>query len=120
MRCRKAERAGSETDTPLFRFALISIRGNIQVMHLFTSFLAVALLALLAALTPSHAEPLKRIEEREFGKLADGASVRLFTLRNANGLVAKVMAYGAILTELHAPDRRGVLTNVVLGADNLH
>ena len=30
---------------------------------------------------------------------------------------AKIMTYGAILTELRVPDRHGVATNVVLGAD---
>ena len=38
-------------------------------------------------------------------RMPDGATVKLFTLRNANGMVAKVMTYGATLTELHAPDR---------------
>lgn len=51
--------------------------------------------------------------------MPDGRSVTLFTLRNANGLVAKVMTYGATLTEFQAPDHHGALTNVVLGADNL-
>ena len=30
----------------------------------------------------------------------------LYTLTNANGLVAKVTTYGTIITELHVPDRR--------------
>ncbi len=59
-----------------------------------------------------------RIEEKEFGKTTDGTAVKLFALRNASGMVAKVMSYGAILTELQVPDRSGGLTNVVLGADN--
>jgi aldose 1-epimerase len=59
---------------------------------------------------------LQRLEERDFGHTADGATVRLFTLRNAQGLVAKVMNYGATLTELHVPDRHGQFTNVVLGS----
>src|SRR5262245_59427536 len=88
-------------------------------MHSFRSSLSLAVCVCLFALQQSPAEPLKRIEEKEFGRLPDGASVKLFTLHNNNGLVAKVMSYGAILTELHAPDRRGTFTNVVLGADNL-
>lgn len=60
---------------------------------------------------------MTRIEEKEFGRTPDGTVVKLFTLRNAQGMVAKVMSFGAIITELHAPNRDGVLTNVVLGAD---
>ena len=51
--------------------------------------------------------------------MRDGTHVRLFTLRNAGGMVAKVMTYGAILTEVQTADRRGLMTNVVLGADRL-
>ena len=43
----------------------------------------------------------------------------LYTLTNANGLVAKVTNYGTIITELHVPDRRGKPGDVVLGFDNL-
>ena len=49
----------------------------------------------------------------------DGADVRIFTLTNANGMVAKVTEYGATLTELWVPDRDGRLGNVVLGYERL-
>jgi aldose 1-epimerase len=49
-----------------------------------------------------------------FGKLGD-TPVQLYTLTNAHGLVAKITNYGAILTELHVPDRAGTLADVVLG-----
>lgn len=51
--------------------------------------------------------------------MPDGAVVKEFTLRNGKGMVAKVISYGATLTELQAPDKNGVLTNVVLGARSL-
>ncbi len=54
-----------------------------------------------------------------FGKLQDGTEVDLFTLKNANGTLAKVITYGTILTELHVSDARGKLGDVVLGFDNL-
>ena len=54
-----------------------------------------------------------------FGTLPSGRTVDLFTLTNANGLVAKVTNYGTILTELHVPDRQGRLADVVLGFDQL-
>jgi aldose 1-epimerase len=54
-----------------------------------------------------------------FGKLPSGQAVDLFTLKNANGLIARITNYGTILTELHVPDRKGRLADVVLGFDNL-
>jgi aldose 1-epimerase len=59
------------------------------------------------------------IQRTTYGKLSDGTAVELFTLRNANGLVAKITNFGATVTELHVPDRNGNLGDVVLGFDNL-
>ena len=53
-----------------------------------------------------------------FGKVGD-TPVQLYTLTNKNGLVAKITNYGAIVTELHVPDRDGTLADVVLGFENL-
>jgi len=54
-----------------------------------------------------------------FGQLPEGHPVDLYTLTNAHGLVAKIINYGTIITELHVPDRAGQLADVVLGFDNL-
>src|SRR4051794_1498926 len=62
---------------------------------------------------------VERIEARDFGKLADGSPVKLFILRNSHGMSARVINYGAILTELQVPDRHGATTNVVLGTNSL-
>jgi aldose 1-epimerase len=51
--------------------------------------------------------------------MPDGTPVRLFTLRNTKGMVARVTTYCAIMTELRAPDRSGNFTSVVLGAESL-
>jgi len=53
-----------------------------------------------------------------FGKLGD-TPVQLYTLTNTHGLVARITNYGAIVTELHVPDRTGKLADVVLGFENL-
>jgi aldose 1-epimerase len=58
------------------------------------------------------------IENFVFGHL-DGAVVRGFVLRNSNGLSAKLITYGARLTELHAPDRTGEMADIVLGFDDV-
>jgi len=50
---------------------------------------------------------------------ADGKNVDLYTLTNQNGLVLKVMTYGAAITNLWVPDRAGSLADVVLGFDQL-
>jgi len=60
-----------------------------------------------------------KIQSRPFGKLPDGETVAEYTLTNARGLTLKFLTYGGIINELHAPDRRGVTTDVVLGFDSL-
>jgi aldose 1-epimerase len=59
------------------------------------------------------------VQKTGFGTMPDGTSVDLYTLTNANGLIAKITTYGTIITELHVPDRHGRLGDVVLGFDNL-
>ena len=54
-----------------------------------------------------------------FGRMPNGTLVNLFTLTNAHGLVARITDYGTIITELHVPDRKGQLADIVLGFDNL-
>jgi aldose 1-epimerase len=58
------------------------------------------------------------LESAPFGRV-DGEDVSLYTLRNRNGLVAKISGLGATLVELHVPDRSGKLADVVLGFDRL-
>lgn len=82
------------------------------------------ILVVSVALTPLCAQPKKaahevRAEKTAFGTLSDGKTVDLFTLTNARGTVAKVIAYGATLTELWIPDRHGKNDDVVLGFDDL-
>ena len=57
------------------------------------------------------------IKSTTFGKTPEGKSVELFTLTNSHGLIAKITNYGCIITELHAPDRKGQLADVALGFD---
>jgi aldose 1-epimerase len=59
------------------------------------------------------------VKKETFGKTNDGATVDQYILTNAAGMTAKIITYGAILTELYAPDRDGKLDDVVLGFDNL-
>ncbi len=59
------------------------------------------------------------VKKEAFGKTADGIAVDQYILTNAAGMTAKIITYGAILTELDVPDRSGTLGDVVLGFDNL-
>lgn len=59
------------------------------------------------------------VEKAEIGKTKEGATVESYTLKNKNGVVAKVMTYGATLTEMHVPDQDGKQADVVLGFADL-
>jgi aldose 1-epimerase len=63
--------------------------------------------------------PVKAVQKVALGKTSSGEAVDLYVLTNAKGMKAKVMTYGALLTELHVPDRDGKLDDVVLGFDDL-
>lgn len=95
---------------------------------------AVLLAAGAAMLTPSaEGQPKARTgpaySETLFGKLADtkdkdgkrvaGPRITEYTLTNRNGLVVKCIEYGAIVTEIHVPDRDGKYADVALGFDKL-
>lgn len=67
----------------------------------------------------SVALPKPAIEKSMFGRLSDGTIVESYLLRNGRGSAAKLIPYGASLTELWVPDRAGKLADVVLGLDNL-
>lgn len=58
------------------------------------------------------------IEAFLFGTLT-GQPVPGFILSNGRGMRAKLIAYGARLTEMHIPDRSGLFTDVALGFDDL-
>ena len=59
------------------------------------------------------------ITHAPFGKTAAGAAVELYTLRNRQGMEARIATYGGIVTHLTAPDRNGRYADVVWGYDTL-
>ena len=59
------------------------------------------------------------VERAPFGTTPDGHAVDAFTLANAQGMVVRFTAYGGIVLSLLAPDRDGVLADVVLGHSTL-
>ena len=60
------------------------------------------------------------VDVKPFGQTPDGQEVRLYSLRNAKGLKADIMTYGATVVTLEVPDRDGRLGDIVLGYDNLN
>ena len=58
------------------------------------------------------------IEISDFG-MFENKDIKLFTLTNSNGLVAKLTNFGAVLVSLFVPDKNGNLDDVVLGFDSL-
>jgi aldose 1-epimerase len=54
-----------------------------------------------------------------YGTTPDGTAVELFTLRNPDGVVVRILTFGALVASIEAPDRNGVRRNVVLGCNDL-
>lgn len=82
------------------------------------SALQATFLTLMSIASTSHAAS-PTIESTVWGKSSSGEEVRLFTLRNANGLEARITNYGGIIVSLKVPDKSGTLADVVLGFDTL-
>lgn len=59
------------------------------------------------------------ITTTEFGKTHDGNVVTLFTLSNKNGMMLKMIDYGAIVVAVEFADRDGRLQNINLGFGDL-
>jgi aldose 1-epimerase len=76
---------------------------------------AILLLALAAAAPASAAN----VTLARYGTMPDGRVVEQATLRNGRGMVVRVIGYGATITEVRVPDRRGRAANVVLGYGSL-
>ena len=74
--------------------------------------------AAAAGKTKSNTKIDTKIAKARYGTV-DGKPVDIYTLTNARGAFARITNYGAIVTELHVPDRTGKLGDVVLGFDKL-
>jgi aldose 1-epimerase len=57
--------------------------------------------------------------KESFGMTREGVEMRLYTLRNAHGLEARITNYGGTLVSLMVPDRSGKFSDLVLGFDHL-
>ncbi|MGK5029180.1 aldose epimerase family protein [Janthinobacterium sp. MDT1-19] len=59
------------------------------------------------------------VTQAPFGILPDGQQVSVFTLTNRQGMRVKVLDFGAIISEIHVPDRDGIFADVVLGFEHI-
>ena len=57
------------------------------------------------------------MEITEFGKTADGRSIKSFTLHGGNGAELEVLDYGGKVRRISVPDRNGVCENVAMSLD---
>src|SRR3954470_20401641 len=81
--------------------------------------LALAVLAIALFSSAAEVQNLQRVKKSNYGKMLDGTEVKLITLRNAKGMSAQIITYGAIIKEFQAPDRNGNFTNILLTTDSL-
>ena len=75
--------------------------------------------AFVLANTGSSAHAAERIIEQPFGAMPNGTPVKQFVLRNNHGMTAKLISYGATISEILVPDRNGNHVNVIQGSDTL-
>jgi aldose 1-epimerase len=80
---------------------------------------SVLLTAVLLLSTALVAFAQATITKTSFGKTAAGEEVDLYTLKNTNGMEAKITNYGGIVVSLTAPDRNRTFADVVLGFNDL-
>ncbi len=54
-----------------------------------------------------------------FGMLNENTEIQKFTIENSNGIKASIITYGATLTEIYAPDKKGEFGDILVGFDDL-
>jgi aldose 1-epimerase len=59
------------------------------------------------------------MSKQSFGRTTDGTEVFLYTLKNKNGMEARITNYGGIVVSLMTRDRTGKTDDIVLGYDSL-
>ena len=85
-----------------------------------TWFIHLGLFVIMALTTSAvHGQGHASVQKKPFGKTPAGEAVDQYILTNKQGMVAKIITYGGIITELHVQDLSGKLGDVCLGFDKL-
>lgn len=86
--------------------------------RLCTALLAICLL--VACDEKKEEATLSGLLKSDFEAVVEGKPAELYVLTNGNGVEACVTNYGGRLVSVMVPDRNGVMTDVVLGYDNIN
>jgi len=54
------------------------------------------------------------VKTNDYGTIHDGIKVHQFVLTNDHGMTVKVLDYGGTITDISVPDKKGVMTNIML------
>jgi hypothetical protein len=84
----------------------------IQKAIAMATFIALVLGLSDSAVSAERDPSMSSITSTSFGAIPVGAEIELFTLRNKQGMQAKIATNGGILTSLTVPDRNGGLTAI--------
>lgn len=101
------------------------IRKNREYKFRLISILIIVSLCVLLCMCGNDKKPgemekkTMSIKKEFFGETTDGEKVDLYTLTNRNNMVVKITNYGAIVTSIVVPDKKGEMADVVLGFDTL-
>ena len=76
-------------------------------------------MSLLAAAGGASAAAAADVSRAPFGQLPGGEAVEAITLRNARGMSARIITYGAAIQSVLVPDRHEELADVTLGYPSL-
>ena len=90
---------------------------NSKLKRTVVSLLTVCLI-LGSIVSCKNQEEKKEIEMKPIKEIVgqvDGKDVLSYTLTNSNGMIARIISYGAIVTHLIVPDKDGTFEDVVLG-----
>ena len=68
----------------------------------------------------SSSQTIEEAHAVEYGTTSDGKPVTLFKCVNANGIVLKVIDYGATVVALETPDRDNNFSNIILSCPNIN
>ncbi len=78
------------------------------------------LFAVITACTPTTEKEIEMpYNESDFEALIDGEQTRMFTLKNAAGMVVTLTNYGAKIISVYAPGTDGNFADVVLGFNSI-
>jgi aldose 1-epimerase len=77
------------------------------------SLILIAMVLIFSCTKPTSQPVL--VDEASFKTEHDGKTMELFTLKNANGLIAQITNYGGKVINLWTPDKNGDFADIVIG-----